>query len=69
VTSRMKALAARHQLLAAEELVEAVRPAFVAGLRVGVEGPLAHRVALDRDELAAVGRRPACETGLPVRLP
>jgi len=51
----VQALAARYQLLAAEKQVEAVGPASVAGLRVGVEGPLAHRVALDGDELAAVG--------------
>jgi len=51
----VQALAACHQFLAAEEQVEAVGPALIAGLRMGVEGSLAHRVALDGDELAAVG--------------
>jgi acyl-CoA synthetase (AMP-forming)/AMP-acid ligase II len=58
----VQALPACHEFNAAEKHVEAVGPALVARLRVGVEGTLSRRVALHGDELAAVGLgRPAAD--------
>src|SRR4051794_30633818 len=62
VGGSVQALPSRRQLEPAEEQVEAVAPALVTRLRVRVERPLAHRVALHRKEVRAVCRlRPLAE--------
>ena len=61
----VQALAAGHQLGAAEEQVERVRVLGAGRIRVGVERPLAHRIAGDEQEVAAVGLlRPCAERPL-----